>query len=102
MTVQRYPAAYGASLRQAGGERRLGTIPVGDLLCGWGSTVAVSDGTVATITPLIRCLSHRIPDNMQAGDVTSIPPFIATASFDIDTDSPNSTVGCIAVLMEGG
>jgi hypothetical protein len=39
---------------------------------------------------------------MQAGDVTSIPPFIATASFDIDTDSPNSTVGCIAVLMEGG
>jgi hypothetical protein len=57
-------------------------------------------GPVATITPSFDAFRTEFPDNMKAGAVASIPPFIASASFDIDTDGANNTVGCIAVLME--
>ena len=37
---------------------------------------------------------------MEAGDVLTIPPFLASASFDMDLDVDHTMVGCIAVLME--
>jgi hypothetical protein len=39
--------------------------------------------------------------SMSAGDVVGIPPFIASASFDMDIDAAGPKVlGCVAVLME--
>jgi hypothetical protein len=59
-------------------------------------------GPIATITPAYDAFRTEFPDNMKAGQVTTIPPFIASASFDVDFDAAPKPkiVGCIAVLME--
>ncbi len=60
-------------------------------------------GPMATITPAYDAFRTEFPDNMKAGQVTIVPPFLATASFDMDLTDPtlgHNLVGCIAVLME--
>jgi len=57
-------------------------------------------GPVATITPAYDAFRADFPDNVEAGQVMIIPPFLATASFDMDLDAEHLLVGCIAVLME--
>lgn len=59
-------------------------------------------GPMATITPAYDAFRTEFPDNMKDGQVTTIPPFIASASFDVDFDAAPKPkmVGCIAVLME--
>ncbi len=57
---------------------------------------------IGIITPAYDAFRTEFPDNMKAGQATTIPPFIASASFDVDFDAAPSPklVGCIAVLME--
>jgi hypothetical protein len=57
-------------------------------------------GPVATITPAYDAFRADFPDNVEAGQAMIIPPFLATASFDMDLDAEHLLVGCIAVLME--
>lgn len=57
-------------------------------------------GPVATITPAYDAFRAEFPDNVKAGQAMIIPPFLATASFDMDLDGEHLLVGCIAVLME--
>ena len=61
-------------------------------------------GPVATITPAFDAFRTEFANDVEAGDVLTIPPFIASASFDMDLDVDFSLqprlVGCIAVLME--
>jgi hypothetical protein len=59
-------------------------------------------GPVATVTPAYDAFRMEFPDNMKAGQVAIIPPFIASASFDVDLDTAPKPkiIGCIAVLME--
>jgi hypothetical protein len=57
-------------------------------------------GPMATITPAYDAFRTEFPDNMKAGQVTHVPPFLATASFDMDLELAHKLVGCIAVLME--
>jgi hypothetical protein len=57
-------------------------------------------GPMATITPAYDAFRTDFPDGVTAGQVMIIPPFLATASFDIDLEEDHKLVGCIAVLME--
>ncbi len=57
-------------------------------------------GPMATITPAYDAFRTEFPNNMKAGQVTTIPPFLATASFDMDLEAQHKLVGCLAVLME--
>jgi hypothetical protein len=57
-------------------------------------------GPMATITPAYDAFRSEFADGVEAGDVLAIPPFIASASFDMDLDADHTIVGCIAVLME--
>jgi hypothetical protein len=58
------------------------------------------EGPVGTITPAYDAFRADFPDNVQAGQAMIVPPFLGTASFDMDLDAPHLLVGCIAVLME--
>jgi hypothetical protein len=59
-------------------------------------------GPVGVITPAYDAFRTEFPNNLTAGQVTTIPPFIASASFDIDLEATPrpKLIGCIAVLME--
>jgi hypothetical protein len=57
-------------------------------------------GLIATITPAYDAFRTEFADNVKAGDVLSVPPFLAEASFDIDPTVEHNLVGCAAVLME--
>jgi hypothetical protein len=57
-------------------------------------------GPMATITPAYDAFRAEFADNVEAGDVLLVPPFLAEASFDVDLDAPHKLVGCLAVLME--
>jgi hypothetical protein len=57
-------------------------------------------GPVATITPAYDAFRSEFADGVEAGDVLSIPPFLASASFDMALDADHTLVGCIAVVME--
>jgi len=58
-------------------------------------------GPMATITPAYDAFRTEFPDDMKAGQVTLVPPFLATASFDMDLDTTlPKLVGCAAILME--
>jgi hypothetical protein len=57
-------------------------------------------GPLAVNTPSFDAFRTEFP-SMSAGDVVGIPPFIASASFDMDLDSAGpKLLGCVAVLME--
>jgi hypothetical protein len=58
------------------------------------------DGPMATITPAYDAFRTEFADNVEAGDVLVVPPFLAEASFDMDLDTRPKLVGCLAVLME--
>lgn len=54
-----------------------------------------------TRTPAYDAFRTEFPDGMTAGRAATIPPFLASTSFDMDlTLSTYKLVGCIAVLME--
>jgi hypothetical protein len=57
-------------------------------------------GPMATITPAYDAFRTEFPDNIEAGDVRIIPPFLAEASFDMDLEAAHNLVGCLVVLME--
>lgn len=58
-------------------------------------------GPLALNTPTYDAFRTEFPDNVSAGTVVTIPPFIASASFDMDLDtSLPRLLGCVAVLME--
>lgn len=58
-------------------------------------------GPLALSTPSYDAFRTEFPDNVSAGSVVGIPPFIASASFDMDLDSAGQKIlGCVAVLME--
>jgi hypothetical protein len=59
-------------------------------------------GPMTVITPAYDAFRTEFENNVQDGDLLSIPPFIASASFDMDLDGQNENklVGCIAVVME--
>jgi hypothetical protein len=58
-------------------------------------------GPLALNTPAYDAFRTEFPNNVSAGSVVGIPPFIASASFDMDpaTLGPK-LLGCVAVLME--
>jgi hypothetical protein len=58
-------------------------------------------GPLALNTPSFDAFRTEFPDNVTAGSVVGIPPFIASAGFDMDlaTVGPK-LLGCVAVLME--
>src|SRR4051794_24066763 len=59
-------------------------------------------GPVGVITPSYDAFRSEFPNNMKAGQTALIPPFIASASFDMDLDSGPypKMIGSIAVLLE--
>ena len=57
-------------------------------------------GPMATITPAYDAFRADFPNNVKAGQVMTVPPFLATASFDVDLEGEHKLVGCVAVLME--
>lgn len=58
------------------------------------------DGPMATITPAYDAFRTEFADNVEAGEVLVVPPFLAEASFDMDLETRPKLVGCLAVLME--
>lgn len=57
-------------------------------------------GPLALNTPSYDAFRTEFP-SMSAGDVVGIPPFIASASFDMDLDVAGpKLLGCVAVLLE--
>jgi hypothetical protein len=57
-------------------------------------------GPMATITPAYDAFRSEFADGVEAGDVLTIPPFLASASFDMDLEADHTLLGCIAVVME--
>jgi hypothetical protein len=58
-------------------------------------------GPLALNTPSYDAFRTEFADNVSAGSVVGIPPFIASASFDMDlTTAGPKLLGCVAVLME--
>jgi hypothetical protein len=58
-------------------------------------------GPLALNTPSYDAFRTEFHDNVSAGSVVAIPPFIASASFDMDIDSPGpKLLGCVAILLE--
>ena len=58
-------------------------------------------GPLALNTPTYDAFRTEFANNVSAGSVVSIPTFIASASFDMDLDTPGpKLLGCVAVLME--
>jgi|SRR5215216_315160 len=62
-------------------------------------------GPVGTITPAYDAFRTEFADGVRAGDVLTVPPFLAEASFEMDLDPDPAQrkfkyLGCIAVLME--
>ena len=67
-----------------------------------GQQLPFQTGPLATITPAYDAFRAEFPDHVKAGMAVPVPPFVASASFDLDMDTvPHpKIVGCIAVLME--
>lgn len=58
-------------------------------------------GPLALNTPSYDAFRTEFANNVSAGSVVGIPTFIASASFDMDLDTPGpKLLGCVAVLME--
>lgn len=58
-------------------------------------------GPLALKTPSYDAFRTEFPNNVSAGSVVGIPPFIASASFDMDLDTVGpKLLGCVVVLME--
>lgn len=57
-------------------------------------------GPMATITPAYDAFRSEFADGVEAGDVLTIPAFLASGSFDMDLGADHTLVGCIAVVME--
>lgn len=57
-------------------------------------------GPMATVTPAYDAFRSEFADGVEAGDVLTVPAFLASASFDMDLDADHTLVGCIAAVME--
>jgi hypothetical protein len=58
-------------------------------------------GPLAVNTPAYDAFRTEFADNVSAGSVVGIPPFIASASFDMDLDAAGpKLLGCVAILLE--
>jgi hypothetical protein len=58
-------------------------------------------GPLALNTPSYDAFRTEFSNNVSAGSVVGIPPFIASASFDMDLQAAGpKLLGCVAVLME--
>jgi hypothetical protein len=57
-------------------------------------------GPIATITPAYDAFRTEFANHVEAGEVLTVPPFLAEASFDMDLEAAHTLVGCLAVLME--
>jgi hypothetical protein len=60
-------------------------------------------GPVTVFTPSFDAFRTEFPDGIREGSVVGIPPFVASANFDLDLDPDPAIptlVGCIAVLLE--
>lgn len=58
-------------------------------------------GPLALTTPAYDAFRTEFSDNVSAGSVVGIPPFIASASFDMDLEATGpKLLGCVAVLLE--
>jgi len=67
-----------------------------------GERLPFQTGNLSMITPAYDAFRTEFPNGMKAGQAVPVPPFIASASFDIDLDTAPKPkmIGCIAVLME--
>ena len=58
-------------------------------------------GPLAVSTPAYDAFRTEFPDNVSAGDVVGIPPFVASAHFDMDQDLPGpKLLGAVVILLE--
>ncbi len=66
-----------------------------------GERLPFQPGNLSIITPGYDAFRTEFPDGIKAGNVASIPPFVASAGFKMDLEAPGpKMIGCIAVLME--
>lgn len=67
-----------------------------------GERLPFQTGNLAFNTPAYDAFRTEFPDGMTAGKAAPVPPFIASAHFDMDlsTAPQPKLVGCVAVLME--
>lgn len=58
-------------------------------------------GPLAISTPAYDAFRTEFPDNVSAGDVVGIPPFLASAHFDMDLQTPGpKLLGAVVILLE--
>lgn len=58
-------------------------------------------GPLAFSTPAYDAFRTEFADNVSAGDVVSIPPFLASAHFDMDLQTPGpKLLGAVVILLE--
>lgn len=67
-----------------------------------GERLPFQTGNLAMITPAYDAFRAEFPNGMTAGEAAPVPPFVASAHFDMDLDTAPQPklVGCVAVLME--
>lgn len=67
-----------------------------------GERLPFQTGNLAMKTPAYDAFRTEFPNGMTAGEAAPVPPFIASADFDMDLETvpQPKLVGCVAVLME--